>query len=341
MPEETSRTFPGMYTTQYQEAFESREKEKSDFATLDPRTHRKGFVPSTSHPNGLDIHISGLPAEEALVHNLAKERRKLSAKGNPPQTLMPVWDRERSEWRLGQSPKQEFTLGTFGSQFVLSHPDSPENRFFRASEKIGEAARHVFLRCEGPNEKHVTLNSLGDWKATVHERPSTSAAGCMKKHRPRQFSKDHRPTSAAAASSDLFPQYMSKLQQTKQRTFLTKSLKESERVTEPPTWSGVERSRLIMPYTTANNRNRFYRGADHVGSEVMKHPGRFHRYRTAAWSQNQPVEKALAKHGPRRPGDPFHPIRVHGEFTMVSGDSPAWFNVPEVSIGPKAKASEI
>jgi len=73
----------------------------------------------------------------------------------------------------------------------------------------------------------------------------------------------------------------------------------------------------------------------------MKHPGRFHRYRTAAWSQNQPVEKALAKHGPRRPGDPFHPIRVHGEFTMVSGDSPAWFNVPEVSIGPKAKASEI
>eukprot|EP00873_Tetraselmis_striata_P041493 jgi/Tetstr1/461757/TSEL_006846.t1 len=162
-----ARTFPGMYTTHYKEAFDGYAEAKSSAQNLSKGTIRKGFKPGTSIKDYPHKMVNGMTADEAL---------KQFPAASSDRVMMPVWDRTNSRWGVGESHKFDFHTVTFGSQVKMDHPDapSPPKLFTRASQRIGEGASAKVASTKGGDPRPATLTVLGDWKTTVYDRPNST-----------------------------------------------------------------------------------------------------------------------------------------------------------------------
>ena len=49
----------------------------------------------------------------------------------------------------------------------------------------------------------------------------------------------------------------------------------------------------------------------------------------------------LKTNKPRKKGDPYNPIHVFGDKTKVSGDSPGWFGVDNVTVANKSQVMAV
>mmetsp|Transcript_35545 Transcript_35545/g.63429 ORF Transcript_35545/g.63429 Transcript_35545/m.63429 type:complete len:467 (-) Transcript_35545:237-1637(-) len=331
-PGENIRTFPGMYTSHYTEAFDAFAEVKSSPKTLDKGSLRKGYKPGSSLRDYPPKMVNGMTADEALKqYPLATSSRQPDMQGTP---LMPVWDRVNCRWDVGESHKFDFHTVTFGSQLKMDHPGAPTapKLFSRTSQKIGEAAAPKLDLTASVPSRSATLTVLGDWSTTVYDRPSSSPSPS-----PAPKSPGSRPMTSEVGRT-------SKLQQARERGFLTKSLPNTGRANMVPrTWGGIDIRNMVEEDANPNRRTRFNRGADRVGTDVMRGSEVFDRYATTNRQTEKIIQDILADQGKQRspkPGQPYHPVHIKSDRTQVCGQAPGWFGVPAVTVAKNDKKSE-
>lgn len=67
-------------------------------------------MPGSSLTNKPVFHVGGIPANEHLSKFMHLTPANVSQKGWLPTEVMPVWNRESSEWSRGVSNKYDFVM---------------------------------------------------------------------------------------------------------------------------------------------------------------------------------------------------------------------------------------